>query len=64
MALRALIEAMLDQVRNASRRTALWTPEERADAEAQLAAIMSRVRSEALAAREGESALPPGAGGG
>lgn len=48
-ALRALIDEMLLQVRGAQRENAAWTPEERAEAEAALARIMSRVRTAAVA---------------
>ena len=46
-ALRALIDEMLQQVRDLNRNVGSWTPEERAQAESELASIMSRVRSEA-----------------
>ncbi len=46
-ALRALIDEMLQQVRDMNRNVSGWTPEERAQAEAELAEIMTRVRSEA-----------------
>lgn len=45
--LRGLVTEMLDRVRDLSRRTAAWSAEERAQAEAELEAIMSRVRAEA-----------------
>jgi hypothetical protein len=45
--LRALIEEMLEHVREVNRHAAEWTPEERARAEAELSAIMSRVRGAA-----------------
>jgi hypothetical protein len=48
--LRTLVDEMLDQVRKLSRRTAEWTPEERAQAEAELDVIMARVRREAVGA--------------
>lgn len=48
-ALRALIDELLLQVRGAQRENEAWTPTERADAEAALARIMSRVRSAAVA---------------
>ena len=43
-ALRALIEEMLDEVREATRHHEGLTPEDREKAEAELALIMSRVR--------------------
>jgi hypothetical protein len=48
--LRSLVNEMLDQVRKLGRRTAEWTPEERAQAEAELEVIMARVRREAVGA--------------
>jgi hypothetical protein len=45
--LRALIDQMLDQVRALNRNATMWTAEERQQAEAELAAIMSRVRGAA-----------------
>lgn len=50
--LRTLVDEMLDQVRKLSRRTAEWTPEERAQAEAELEMIMARVRREAVGAHQ------------
>jgi len=47
-ALRALIDELLLQVRGAQRDTSAWTPAERAEAEAALARIMSRVRTAAV----------------
>lgn len=47
MALRALIDAMLERVRTAQQRAAEWSPEERRSAEQDLAAIMERVKQEA-----------------
>jgi hypothetical protein len=47
-ALRALINEMMLQVRDATHNAGAWTPEERARAEAELSAIMTRVRGEAL----------------
>lgn len=47
-ALRALIDELLLQVRGAQREHEAWTPAERAEAEAALARIMSRVRSAAV----------------
>ncbi|HEX6967080.1 MAG TPA: hypothetical protein VF166_14925 [Gemmatimonadaceae bacterium] len=52
LVLRALVGEMLDRVRELSRRTTAWTPEERAQAEAELEAIMTHVRREALRAHE------------
>lgn len=54
MALRALIEEMLDQVREMHGNTAVWRAGERAEAEAALATIMARVRSQAGSARRPE----------
>lgn len=48
-ALRALIDDMMAQLRAASGRDD-WTPEERAQAEADLARIMESVRREAMSA--------------
>jgi hypothetical protein len=45
--LRALIDQMLDQVRALNRHATMWTAEERQQAEAELNAIMSRVRGAA-----------------
>ena len=47
-ALRAMIDEMMDQIRTATRQD-VWTPEERARAEADLARILDRVREETLA---------------
>jgi len=47
VALRSLVTEMLERVRQLSRRTAAWSPEERATAERELEMIMARVRSEA-----------------
>jgi hypothetical protein len=44
---RALIEEMMQQIREAARRDD-WTPEERARAEADLERIMASVRREAM----------------
>lgn len=52
LVLRALVGEMLDRVRELSRRTTAWTPEERAQAEAELEAIMAHVRREAMRAHE------------
>ncbi|HEX6816011.1 MAG TPA: hypothetical protein VF102_10085 [Gemmatimonadaceae bacterium] len=51
VALRSLVNEMLQQVRDLSRRTAAWSVEERAQAEAELEMIMARVRSEAARSR-------------
>ncbi|HUO52364.1 MAG TPA: hypothetical protein VMT93_07595 [Gemmatimonadaceae bacterium] len=51
-ALRALVGEMLERVRDLSRRTAAWSPEERAQAEAELESIMASVRREATRSRE------------
>jgi len=52
--LRALVNEMLERVRELSRRTAAWTPEERAQAEAELEAIMAQVRREAARPPQGK----------
>ncbi|HKV49767.1 MAG TPA: hypothetical protein VJO52_01095 [Gemmatimonadaceae bacterium] len=49
--LRSLVNEMLQRVRDLSRRTAAWSVEERAQAEAELERIMSRVRDEASRSR-------------
>jgi hypothetical protein len=54
LVLRALVGEMLEHVRELSRRTTAWTPEERAQAEAELEAIMAHVRREASGVREPE----------
>jgi hypothetical protein len=46
-ALRNLIDEMLQRVRLLHRNTVLWDPADRAQAEAELAEIMARVRLEA-----------------
>jgi len=51
VALRSLVNEMLHQVRDLSRRTAAWSAEERAQAEAELEIIMARVRDEASRSR-------------
>ncbi len=43
--LRALIDEMLQRVRDIHRNSSVWNPDERAKAEAALELIMSRVRS-------------------
>jgi hypothetical protein len=45
--LRTLVNQMLERVRELSRSTTAWTVEERAQAEAELEAIMASVRREA-----------------
>jgi hypothetical protein len=47
LGLRALIDEMLQQVRELNRHATTWDPEERAKAEQQLEMIMARVRDEA-----------------
>lgn len=47
LGLRALIDQMLQQVRELNRHAASWDPDERAKAEQQLEMIMARVRDEA-----------------
>jgi hypothetical protein len=47
LGLRALIDQMLQQVRELNRHATTWDPEERAKAEQQLEMIMARVRDEA-----------------
>jgi hypothetical protein len=47
LALRALIDEMLERVRELNRKAATWDPDERARAEAELEAIMARVRRQA-----------------
>lgn len=47
-ALRELIDELLFRVREANQHLDFWTPEERAAAEQELSAIMSRVRGAAL----------------
>ena len=51
-ALRSLVGEMLELVRALSRRTTAWSPEERAQAEAELESIMASVRREATRSRE------------
>ena len=48
LALRALVEEMLNEIRSAAGGNDGWTPEERARAEADLARIMDQVRREAF----------------
>ena len=42
--LRRLIEEMLERVRQMNRNVGIWSPEERARAEADLESVMARVR--------------------
>jgi hypothetical protein len=44
LVLRALIDEMLERVRELNRNTGIWTAEDRTRAEAELDAIMARVR--------------------
>ena len=44
LVLRALIDEMLERVRDINRGNGVWTAEERAHAEAELESIMARVR--------------------
>jgi hypothetical protein len=48
LALRALVEEMLNEIRSAAGANEEWTPEERSRAEADLARIMDQVRREAF----------------
>ena len=48
LALRALVEEMLNEIRSAAGGNEEWTPEERERAEADLARIMDQVRREAF----------------
>ncbi len=48
LALRALVEEMLNEIRSAAGGNEDWTPEERQRAEADLARIMDQVRREAF----------------
>ena len=50
--LRALVSEMLERVREVTRRTSAWSAEERAQAEAELEAIMAHVRREATTERK------------
>jgi hypothetical protein len=52
--LRSLVGEMLERVRDLSRRTSAWSPEERARAEAELESIMASVRREATSSRDQE----------
>jgi hypothetical protein len=51
---RALIDEMLEAIRDASRRDS-WTPEARARAEADLARIMESVRRQAVSEEDGDT---------
>ena len=62
LALRRLIDEMLGQVRQIHSAAPLWTPEERAQAEAQLEIIMARVRREAAGLHTGKTDETPKAG--
>jgi hypothetical protein len=53
-ALRSLVGEMLERVRDLSKRTGEWSPEERAQAEAELESIMASVRREATGSRTKE----------
>ncbi|HSC33504.1 MAG TPA: hypothetical protein VLD17_17405 [Gemmatimonadaceae bacterium] len=53
--LRSLVNEMLQRVRDLSRRTAVWSAEERAQAERELEVIMARVRDEAARSRVARS---------
>ena len=48
LALRALVEEMLNEIRSAAGGNEDWTPDERARAESDLARIMDQVRREAF----------------
>jgi hypothetical protein len=45
--LRAVIDEMLERIRDYRRLTGAWTPEERAQAERELEVIMARIRQAA-----------------
>jgi hypothetical protein len=47
MELRAVIDEMLERIRDYRRLTGAWTPEERAQAERELEMIMARIRQTA-----------------
>lgn len=53
--LRALIDDMLERVREIHRKSSVWNPEERAQAEAALEQIMARIRSRAASPSAGTS---------
>jgi hypothetical protein len=44
LVLRSLIDEMLERVRELNRNSTVWSPEDRARAEAELESIMARVR--------------------
>lgn len=52
--LRALVDEMLERVRELSRHTTAWSAEERSQAEAELEVIMARVRRTASRPDSGE----------
>ena len=54
LVLRALIDEMLDRVRELNRDNVFWTPDERARAEAELESVMARVRRVAAAREAGQ----------
>ncbi len=62
LALRRLIDEMLGQVRQIHSAAPLWTPEERARAEAELEIIMARVRREAAGLHADKASETPKAG--
>ena len=62
LALRRLIDEMLSQVRQVHSAAPLWTPEERAQAEAELEIIMARVRREAAGLQPVKTDETPNAG--
>ena len=59
VALRALIDEMLDEIRAAANEED-WTPQARQRAEADLARIMDKVRREALSDGAGDADEEPG----
>lgn len=60
-ALRTLIDEMLDRVRQLHRNTTIWDAADRAQAEAELAEIMARVRMEATAPADDAAEEPAAA---
>lgn len=58
LALRALIDEMLFQVRGLQREDDAWSAAERAKAEAELARIMARVRDAAVSRERGGNQTP------
>lgn len=60
-ALRTLIDEMLDRVRHLHRNTSMWDAADRAQAEAELAEIMARVRVQATSPDADEGAGAPAA---